>query len=130
MTATQSAIVTSHSSKTSLTSGILLVNYKMLTDSDVKLIKRAFLDPCSQNCYTSGAYKRLKFKFKNNHVPTRRTGVVVLSQVTNTTEIPIESKFNFTSSCITDTFILPSIPSYTPISTRSSPAPFVWLFIG
>ena len=45
MTANKSAIVTSHSSKTLLTSGILLAtsNYKMLNDSSVKLIEWAFL---------------------------------------------------------------------------------------
>ena len=52
-------------------------------------------------------------------MPIRRTGVIVLSKVTNANEIPVESKFNFASPCITDTLSLPSIPSYTTISTGS-----------
>ena len=60
MLATQSATVTSQSSKTFLTSGILLatVNYKILNDSGDKLIERAFLDPYLENYNTSGACKR------------------------------------------------------------------------
>ena len=64
MAASQSAMMTSHSSETKKNSGILLATMtdKLLNDSGVKLIERASLDPCSKIYSISGAFKKLELK--------------------------------------------------------------------